>query len=272
MANVNLQATNLSVGSAIVLETSSLPGGALRLLAVPAGSSTQSNTAITTVGAGTLTAAALLSGLITRSGPTAAFTDTTDTAALIQAAWAAGVGASFNFTLNNSTAFVETLAAGTGVTLSGNTIIPANSSGSFQMTWTAAGAITITTRDIVANGALPPAKLTTLNATTGSLPAGAITGAAEVTLISSNAVPGAQLVRTAAQMLADIPNGAVGMSWYFRIVNTGAGTLTLTTDAGATVTLSGTMTVPVNTTRTFYAVLNTATTATITATGTGTYS
>ena len=118
----------------------------------------------------------------------------------------------------------------------------------------------------------PQVALTALNATTGSLPQGAITGAGSVSMISSNATPGAQLVRTAAQMLADMPGGAVGMSWEIRITNTGAGTLTLTADSGATVTLTGTMTVPQNTTRTFVAKFNTATTATITAVGVGTYS
>lgn len=118
---------------------------------------------------------------------------------------------------------------------------------------------------------LPNEKIaTTLNATTGSLPAGAITGAKSVTLFSTNATPGAQLVRTAAQMLADTPNGIVGLTWRFRIINTGAGTLTLTTDAGATVTLTGTMTVAQNTWRDFEATFVTGTTATITSVGKGT--
>lgn len=118
----------------------------------------------------------------------------------------------------------------------------------------------------------PQASLSTLNATTGSLPVGAITGAGNVTLISSNATPGAQLVRTAAQMLADQPGGYVGQSWNVRITNTGAGTLTLTTDAGGTVTMTGTMTVPQNTFRDFVVTINTATTATVRSVGTGTYS
>lgn len=122
------------------------------------------------------------------------------------------------------------------------------------------------------SGSLPNEKTGTLNATTGSLPAGAITGATSVTLISSNATPGAQLVRTAAQMLADTPNGIVGLTWRFRIINTGAGTLTLTADAGATVTLSGTMTVAQNTWRDFVGTFVTGTTATITQVGTGTNS
>ncbi len=113
------------------------------------------------------------------------------------------------------------------------------------------------------------AKYGTLNATTGSLPAGAVTGANWVYLLSSNATPGAQLVRTAAQMLADTPNGAVGMNWTARIINSGAGTLTLTADAGATVTINGTATVPTNTFRDFMFTLNTATTATVQSVGAG---
>lgn len=121
---------------------------------------------------------------------------------------------------------------------------------------------------------LPDLKIApALNATTGSLPAGAITGAKQVFLTSTNATPGAQLVRTAAQMLADmlaVANGAVvGTSWRFRITNTGAGVFTLTTDAGATVTLSGTMTIAQNTWRDFVGTIVTATTATITQVGTG---
>lgn len=79
------------------------------------------NTAVTTVGNGTLLAAALLGGIITRSGPVGAFTDTTDTAANIAAALTGMgnvVGAITRQTnYLNTTASVATLAAGTGVTL-----------------------------------------------------------------------------------------------------------------------------------------------------------
>jgi len=113
---------------------------------------------------------------------------------------------------------------------------------------------------------LPNAQVGTLNATTGSLAAGKITGALNVTLISSNATPGAQLVRTAAQMLSDF-----GVSSGFRICNSGAGTLTLTADSGATVTLSGTMTVAQNVCRRFMGNFTGAATAAITSFGSSTY-
>lgn len=76
------------------------------------------NTPITTVGNGTLTAAAMLGGLITRTGPVAAYTDTTATAAqIITAIGSFNLGATFVLTIKNATAFVQTIAAGTGVTL-----------------------------------------------------------------------------------------------------------------------------------------------------------
>lgn len=229
------------------------------------------NTAITTAGADTLTAAAIIGGVITRSGPTAVYTDTTDTAALIQAAWPGGaVGSSLEITIKNTVAFRETLAGGTGVTLAGQTVIPGLGVGRFLIVWTGVNTLTMTGLSVTQLTDMPATKYGTMNATTGSLAAGALTGAESVYLLSTNATPGAQLVRTAAQMLADLPNGQVGQTWTARIINSGAGTLTLTTDAGATVTMTGTMTVLTNTWRDFVLTINTATTATVQSVGTGT--
>jgi hypothetical protein len=122
---------------------------------------------------------------------------------------------------------------------------------------------------LIASGTLADAQYATMNATTGSLAAGAVTGAKWCYLLTTNATPGVQRVRTAAQMLADIPNGAAGMVWTARVINSGAGTFTLTADAGATVTISGTATVPTNTFRDFMFTLNTATTATAQSVGSG---
>lgn len=82
-------------------------------------STTATITALTTVGAGTVTAAGIVGRTVLRSGPTAAFTDTTDTAAAIIAALPAGtpVGAAFTFTYINSVAQVCTFSSGSGVTL-----------------------------------------------------------------------------------------------------------------------------------------------------------
>lgn len=76
------------------------------------------NTAITTVGNGTLTASAMLGGLITRTGPVAAYTDTTASAAqIVTAIGSFNSGATFNVIIKNATAFVQTLSAGANVTL-----------------------------------------------------------------------------------------------------------------------------------------------------------
>ena len=132
------------------------------------------NTAITTVGAGTLTAAALVGGIITRSGSTAAYTDTTATAALIIAALPAGAATGYSWTvkIKNTVAFAETIAAGTTVTLTGQTIIPPNSVGEFLLTMTSATAVSmvgiamvpLTTPPLEANTAITTVGAGTLTA------------------------------------------------------------------------------------------------------------
>ncbi len=79
----------------------------------------------------TLSAADMVGGWILRTGAaTGAVTDTTDTAANLVSAYNASdtqVGSSFLMGINNTTGQVLTLAAGTGVTLSGTmTINPSN--------------------------------------------------------------------------------------------------------------------------------------------------
>lgn len=348
----------------------------------------QYNTAIATAGAGTLTAVALLGGLITRTGPSGAYTDTTDTAALIQAAWPGATGSSFEFEIKNTVPFAETIAAGVGVTLAGQTIIPPNSVGRFLAVWTGLNTITITGISIAAmtapplrvntalttngagtitaagiaggatlrsvptvaftdtsdtavaivaalpnavigqsfdylyvnnsgvlatiaggvgvsltgtlvpanswarylvtltsltavtmvkvaagpNIALPAAQFTTFSGTTGTFAAGAASGSAIVYFASTGATPGAQLMRTPAQVLADSPGLQVGMSYTLRILNTGAGTLTLTTDSGSGFTMTGTMTVAQNVWTDFIVTLTAATTGIVQNVGKGTIS
>ena len=118
--------------------------------------------------------------------------------------------------------------------------------------------------------ALVATKFTSINVTAGTLAAGNITGAQFVTLMSTNALPGAQTTRTATQMVADVANVLTNDTYVLRIINTGAGTLTLT--AGGGVTLTGTMTVLVNTWRDFVVTFTSATTMTVQTVGTGTYS
>lgn len=82
------------------------------------------NSALTTVGAGTLTAAIVTSGYCVRTGPTGAYTDTTDTATNIVNSLIAQnngetipQGTTFKFRHINTVAYAMTLAAGTNVTL-----------------------------------------------------------------------------------------------------------------------------------------------------------
>lgn len=88
---------------------------------------------ITTAGSGTLTGAAIASGIVARTGPGAGFTDTTESAwSIIQALTggfpAADVvqGISFFFTYQNKVAQAMTFAGGAGVTLGSNVNVAAS--------------------------------------------------------------------------------------------------------------------------------------------------
>ncbi len=248
-----------------------MPQGPLAVkISPPLGTPTDSQALLTTVGAGTITAAMILARDVLRSGPTAAFTDTTDTAAALIAAWPLeSTNSSLQLIYQNTTAFAATLAGGVGVTMSGNLIVSANMWARILVVITGASTVTMYVISMGQANPLPDIKYTTSSVTTGSMAAGLITGAKMCVWLSSNATPSAQLVRTAAQLLADTPNGAVGQSTFFRIIQSGAGTLTVTADGGGTVTLTGTMTVPQNTFRDFMLTFNTATTATVQSIGAG---
>ena len=100
----------------------------------------------------TLTAAQLLSPILLRSGPGAGFTDTTDTAAnLIGAMPTPAVDTIYKVEIANTTAFQQTIAAGAGVTFSGNLsagnfVIAANTTRNLvlQVTSCAAGSQAVT--------------------------------------------------------------------------------------------------------------------------------
>lgn len=97
-------------------------------------------TSISTAGAGVLTAAGMVGGYILRTGPSGAYTDTTDTAtALVAAIPGCKVGTTFELTILNGVAYVCTVAAGTGVTLTGTTAIAASVWRNYLGTVTALG-------------------------------------------------------------------------------------------------------------------------------------
>lgn len=119
--------------------------------------------AITTVGNGALTAAALspasslVAAPIERSGPVAAFSDTTDTATNIIAALPSSpaVGYQWQINLVNLTNFAQTIVGGVGVTVAGVSVIPPKSTGVFFATYAAAGAVILTTQSLASNAFAP---------------------------------------------------------------------------------------------------------------------
>ena len=220
------------------------------------------NTAITTAGAGTLTAAGIVGGFITRSGPSADYTDTTDTAGLITSALEApSVGLSWILRIKNTVAFAETVAGGTGVTVSGIAVVPALSVGSFLVTYTGAGAFTMVGIGNQPLTNLPVTKYITAALSTGTLTAGQMTGAQHVFLETTTDGAASMTTRTAAQMFADIPNAQIGQTWLVTFINSGNNTLTIVADG--TVTATGTLTVATTTTRTFVCAFTSATAATM---------
>lgn len=91
---------------------------------------------IATVGAGTLTAAAILAGIVERTGPVANYIDTLDTADnLVAAAPNLSKGDTFEFWYRNGVAFTMTLAVAEGAELSGaNTAMVASNARQYLVT------------------------------------------------------------------------------------------------------------------------------------------
>lgn len=226
------------------------------------------NTNITTVGNGTLTAAGIVGGLITRSGSLADFTDTTDTAVNIVAALAAYVASeSFYIKIKNTTAFAQTLSAGAGVTLSGSSVIPPNSVGTYLVTITSATAVAIAhvetgprttkTLEIVTN-------LTTVG--DGTITAAGIAGGNTKRTGPNTAFT--DTTDTADNIIAAQPNVHIGDSWEYTYINNSSYPATLT--GGSGVTVSGTTNVIASHKTTRYLVTYTAaSTITITSIGAG---
>lgn len=230
----------------------------------------EANTAITTVGAGTLTAAGIVGKLITRSGSTADYTDTTDTAANIIAAMPnANVGDAFEFSIKNTVAFTETLVTAAGVTLAGLTVIPPLSVGRFLVKVDTASTLTITGIDMQPLCNLPYSKFTTTAAASPLVAsAGDLTGAAHVVFQVTTNGAFTLTTRTATLMFGDIPNAQIGMSFLLTVVSQGDNTVTV--DPGSGVTITGTATVATKTTRTFVATFTSATALTLQSVSKGT--
>jgi|SRR6185312_12019903 len=193
----------------------------------------------------TIPASQIVGGLYQRSGATAAVTATTDTAANIIAALGPTVKVGQTFVLfytnNNTAAGAVTMAGGTGVTVSGTSVVPVYNTGVFV--GTVASATTIALQGVYTSGGvdLPGFQFTTISSGNGTLSAGAIEGANFTALATSGAT--ALTTRTAAQMITQA-GLIVGQSYVLRVYNTNAGTLTLT--GGTGVTITGTATIATN--------------------------
>lgn len=199
------------------------------------------NTAITTAVGGTLTAAGIVGGLITRTGPTADFSDATDTAVAIVAALAAYVANESAYVkIKNATAFNETITAGAGVTLTGAVIIPANSVGTYLVTINSATTVTLLH---VETGLRSTQVLEVTTALTtvgsGTITAAGITG--KVTTRSGATTAFTDTTDTADNIIAAIPNGNIGASFEYTYINNTVAPATIT--GGTGVTVSGITTV-----------------------------
>lgn len=177
---------------------------------------------LTTAGSGTITGALFNNSIISRTGPTGAYTDTTDTAANIVAALLgspyntgifsnASIGLPTNSTYRlryiNTVAFAMTLAAGTGVTLGTNTGIAASSWRDYLVT--------------ITNGT----------------PSQIFTGATTNTSTSVTGILPGQLALLTPGMLVTAASGIAGGT-TIAAINPMTGTLTLSAAATATVALN----------------------------------
>jgi hypothetical protein len=211
------------------------------------------STSITTVGNGVLTAAGLLGGLILRTGPTAAFTDTTDSAANISAAVGSFVsGATFFSTIKNLTAFPQTLTAGAGVTLPGTNIIGPFEEGQYYGVFGGtAAAPTVTFSHILTTAiSLSPTVVSPQSTALNTVGAGTITAAGingGLTARGGVQTAGfADTTDTAANIIAGNPGllSKIGASFLYTYNNTTIWPATV--GGGAGVTVSGIATVPAN--------------------------
>ncbi len=199
------------------------------------------STSITTVGNGVLTAAGIVGGVIVRSGPTGAYTDTTATAAQIIAAMPTGslVGASRILTIKNLTAFAETLSAGSGVTLSGNKdVIPANSAGVYLVTYATASTVTIQGLYVVSLTVGSPEVVTALTTVgAGTITAAGIVGGVTTRGGAQSGAAFSDTTATADQIIAAAPNSRIGESFEWTYRNNTDAAATIGGGTGATVSV-----------------------------------
>ena len=229
------------------------------------GSLNLANAALTTVGAGTILAAAIGGGFVTRTGSTTAFTDTTDTAALINTLMVLAQNNGVLFRYINQTNATATIAGGTNVTMSGTQLVGPNSEGTFLLTRTDANTATPTFNMVgLQNNPIfvQPEIVATALITVG---AGAITAAGlvggQVTRSGTQTAAFNDTLPLASATITALPGTtAIGQSWLYEHVNNTIWPATVLTNTGWTV--SGTVIVPAGATGTFLVSVTSATTLT----------
>ncbi len=208
-------------------------------------------TAINTVGAGVLTAAGLVSGVITRGGAQSAtaFSDATDTAVNIVAAMTnVQVGQSFKCVIKNTTDGKMTVTGGTGVTIAGQSTVQKNCWVEYVVVLTSLTAVAMTGVESGANLHLPKTNYITQATGNQTAAAGELLAARFSVLSLTANGANAYTTRTGALMAGDIPDIQIGMSWIQRICANGDNTVTLTA-ALSGITITGTATVATTTYR-----------------------
>lgn len=230
------------------------------------------STSITTVGAGTLTAASLTGGIVARTGPVAAFTDTSSSGALLDAALPNNNNIAWMVQYKNFTAFAATITGGTGVTVSGRTVVPANSIGNYLITKS-----TTATYTMVGIGTYNQALFnnfsligTADNGTTQTMTAAMVSGGALTYHVTTGGTTPSLTLPLATAIDTALPDFRTGQSYTLRIINSNSGTATIVTNTGWTT--SGTLTIATNTWREFVVTRTDTATYTITSVGTGTNS
>ena len=231
-----------------------------------------------------LTGTAISGGYIIRSGPTAAFTDTTDTAANIISALnligSVPVGFSSALTIKNNTNFVESLSAGSNVSFSGtlnaNPSIAPNCEAFFLVTPASANSVGLAL-SAMGNGTtgINQTQYTAISNTANTLLTSAQMAGGALTTINMTGALGSSAslsTATAASLLPSIPNVTIGTSYALRIINSSTGAFAWNLAANTGISISGTASISQNTWRDFYVTVNSASSVALQSIGVGTYS
>lgn len=219
----------------------------------------------------TLTGAALVGGQINRSGPTAAYTDTTDTAVAIVAALPTFlIGAQFYVAIKNTTIYSETLAAGVGVTLPGTVLIPGLSISTYYATvgGTAASPTVVfthvdTTAIHASSSVTSPLASVLATVGAGTITAAGIFGGIVSRSGAQSATAFTDTTDIAANIITLLGGGSavVGQSQIFIYQNTTNAPATIT--GGTGVTVSGVTVVPANSSAEYLVTFTAAATVTM---------